>query len=103
MPGLDIQCYYYIIQPEQSENNNPALKKQLSVAKHVKSCAVFFCRLTQTHVLAVKVSWFINLINLQCHDVNCQSIHQTRAWFNTNFTIKYFLLLCTQLYYVENT
>ena len=56
-----VQKFWYFVpgidnQPEQSENDNLALKKQLPVAKHVKSYAVFICILTWTHVLVVKVS-----------------------------------------------
>ena len=46
-----VQKFWYFVpgidnQPEQSENDNLALKKQLPVAKHVKSYAVFICILT---------------------------------------------------------
>ena len=50
VPGLDIQ-------PEQSENDNSSLKKQVAGCKagqHIFT--VFFCKLTQTHGLVIKVS-----------------------------------------------
>ena len=52
VPGLHIQPEHC----EQSEIVNPALKKGLQVAKHIKLYTIFFCRLTRIHGLVVKVS-----------------------------------------------